>query len=232
MPRLLIVEDDSAISSGLQDVFETELFDVTVAIDGAAGYTAALDSTLDCIILDIMLPFMDGLEVCRGLRTHGIGTPIVMLTSKNEEADIVRGLEIGADDYIVKPFKLNELIARVRALIRRRQALSTAPAVILAFGEVVVNFDALQASRNSKPIRMSVREFEVLKYLASREGAVVTRENLLDDVWGYDSFPTTRTIDNFILSLRKKLEQDPSNPKHILTVHTMGYRFQREAKAT
>jgi DNA-binding response OmpR family regulator len=213
MPTLLIIEDDPAIVMGLKDAFDA----------------MALAEKADCIILDVMLPSMNGRDVCRAVRAQGIGTPILMLTSKSEESDIVLGLEIGADDYLTKPFRLAELIARVRALLRRKQALASSTTARLEFGDVVVDFDKLEATRGGSPIKMSVREFEVLKYLALREGTIVTREMLLDDVWGYDVFPTTRTIDNYILMLRKKLERDPSAPEHLLTVHTLGYRFIRTA---
>jgi DNA-binding response OmpR family regulator len=225
----LIIEDDPAIVMGLKDAFEAESFVVSTAQDGEVGLAMALAENVDCIILDVMLPSMNGRDVCRAVRAQGIGTPILMLTSKSEESDIVLGLEIGADDYLTKPFRLAELIARVRALLRRKQALAASTTARLEFGDVVVDFDKLEATRGGSPIKMSVREFEVLKYLALREGTIVTREMLLDDVWGYDVFPTTRTIDNYILMLRKKLERDPSAPEHLLTVHTLGYRFLRTA---
>jgi len=230
MPNLLIIEDDPAISMGLKDAFEAEQFDVTTAMDGELGLSLASKGKADCIILDVMLPSMNGRDVCRAIRAKGIGTPIIMLTSKGEESDVVLGLELGADDYLTKPFRLAELIARIRALLRRKQALNTTTAAKLEFGNASIDFDKLEAHLNGSPVKMSVREFEVLKYLSQHDGNIVTREMLLNEVWGYDVFPTTRTIDNYILMLRKKLERDPSAPKHIVTVHTLGYRFTQEAE--
>ena len=232
MPHVLIIEDDPAIVMGLRDAFEAESFTVTTAQDGEVGLAAALNKEIDCILLDIMLPSMNGRDVCKNIRSRGIGTPIMMLTSKNEEADIILGLEIGADDYLTKPFRLAELLARVRALIRRKQALSNTSGSILGFGTAKIDFDRLEASKDGLPVKMSVREFEVLKFLSLHEGAIVTRDMLLNEVWGYDVYPTTRTIDNYILMLRKKLEPDPSVPAHIATVHSMGYRFTRSATTT
>ncbi len=224
MHRILIVEDDPAILQGLETTFAAEHFDVTTAADGAKGLAAARRDAFDAIILDIMLPGMNGLDVCKALRSAGTATPILMLTSKTEEMDKVLGLELGADDYVTKPFGVRELVARVRALIRRRT--DSVPSLDEAvFGDVVVDLNKQNVMKKGAIVHLSAKEFNVLKYFVEREGRVVTREMLLDDVWGYEDFPTTRTVDNVILSLRKKLENNPAAPAHFLTVHAAGYRF-------
>ena len=225
MPHILVVEDEPAIASGLEEALTSEGFTVTIERDGEGGLAAARRDGIDCVLLDIMLPLMNGRDVCRTLREERSQVPIVMLTSKAEEADIVLGLEIGADDYITKPFRLAELIARIRALLRRRDVLSSPASEELTFGGVHVDYRTLEVKVNNEPVHMSVREIEVLRFLAEHADTIVTRDMLLDKVWGYDAFPTTRTVDNYILSLRKKLEADPSEPKHILTIHGKGYRF-------
>jgi DNA-binding response OmpR family regulator len=226
MRTMLIVEDDPAILKGLKESFEQENYRVLTAQDGLKGFQTAKRENIDVIILDVVLPGKNGQDVCRELRTAGISTPILMLTSKKQEMDKVLGLELGADDYVTKPFSLRELHARVKALLRRKSEL---PKDIeeYSFGAVHVDFRKRDAFRDMKPVKLSLREYEVLKYLIQHEGEVVTRHMLLDEVWGYDVFPTTRTVDNYILSLRKKLEDDPANPKHILTVHTAGYKFTK-----
>ncbi len=224
MKRILIIEDDPAIARGLQTALEEEHFDVLVASDGVTGEEKARREAVDLIILDLMLPSKNGMEVCRDLRKDGKETPIIMLTSKKEETDKVLGLETGADDYVTKPFSIRELHARIRALLRRPGEIRKEIEGV-AFGTIVVDFRKQEARKDGVPVPLSSREFAVLKYLSEREGEVVTREMLLDDVWGYETFPTTRTVDNYILSLRKKLEADPSSPEHFLTVPTSGYKF-------
>ena len=231
MAHLLLVEDDPAITVGLQDALESEGFEVTIERDGEGGLKAAQRGEYDCMILDLMLPLMNGRDVCRQLRAEHNNIPILILTSKGEESDIVLGLEIGADDYVTKPFSVAELVARIRALLRRRQVLQEESTQTLDFGNVHVDYNRMECTVDGKNVHMSVRELEVLRFLASNEGTIVTRDMLLDKVWGYDSFPTTRTVDNYILSLRKKLEHDPARPKHILTVHSKGYRFTLAPKA-
>ncbi len=180
----------------------------------------------DTIILDIMLPSMNGMEICKKLRSDGIQTPILMLTSKGTELDKVMGLEIGADDYVTKPFSVRELIARVKALLRR-QATVVSELTEYFFDDVHLDFEKQEAHKGKKAVDFSAKEFELLKYFVEREGQVIARVRLLDDVWGYEATLTTRTVDNYILSLRKKLEANPSKPKHLLTVHTAGYKFIR-----
>lgn len=224
MKKILIVEDDPAIAKGLVDVLESESFKVTSLSNGEKGFYAAKEENYDLVILDIMLPGKNGMDVCRDLRKEGVTTPIIMLTSKQEEIDKVLGLELGADDYITKPFSIRELIARIKAVLRRGTDIKE-DIEEYSFGSVHINFKAMETLKNNKPIELSKLEYSVLKYLCQRENTVVDRTTLLDEVWGYENYPSTRTVDNFILSLRKKIEDDPSNPKHLLTIHGAGYKF-------
>jgi DNA-binding response OmpR family regulator len=178
----------------------------------------------DIILLDVMLPLMSGIDVCRTLRTRGIDTPILMLTARSQEMDKVVGLEVGADDYVTKPFSVAELLARIRAHLRRA-AKQVAGIESFSFGEVELNFKKYAASKGGQALDLSAREFEILRYLIRHRGETVTRDQLLDEVWGYEATPVTRTVDNHIARLRQKIEQDPSEPKHIITVHRLGYRF-------
>ena len=227
MKRILIIEDDPAILKGLQVALKEEHYEVQSESDGVFGYENARNHEFDLIILDLMLPGKNGHQICRDLRGDGITTPIIMLTSKKEEADKVLGLEIGADDYVTKPFSILELKARIRAQLRRGN-LEKEKKKIYRFGEIEIDFKKQITIRNNKPIKFSVKEYEILQYFIEREGEAITRDMLLNEVWGYDVFPTTRTIDTFILNLRKKIEDDPANPKHIITVHKSGYRFLSE----
>jgi DNA-binding response OmpR family regulator len=224
MKRILIVEDDAAILRGLTDNLKAEHFEVVSAADGQEGYETAKKRKCDLIILDVMLPTVSGFEICKQLRMDGVQTPILMLTGKGEEVDKVLGLELGADDYVTKPFSIKELIARVRSILRRQSEIRTEIAET-TFGDVYVDFKKQEATRGKKQLDMSAKEFQLLKYFVEREGEVISRSQLLDDVWGYDAMPTTRTVDNYVLSLRKQIEVNPSKPKHLLTVHTAGYKF-------
>jgi len=224
MKRILIVEDDPAISKGLTAALEEEHYEVVTEEDGEKGYKFAQNENIALIILDLMLPSKNGIEICTDLRKKGINTPILMLTSKKEEMDKVLGLEIGADDYVTKPFSVRELMARIKALLRRKQEI-VKEIEDYAFGSIQIDFKKQVASSNSKPIDLSTTEFKILKYFIEHEGEVVTRDNLLDKVWGFDVFPTSRTVDNYILSLRKQIEDNPSKPKHLLTVPKAGYKF-------
>ncbi len=224
MKTILIVEDDPSILRGLEDALVQEHFNVLSAADGEKGYLLGKRENIDLIILDLMLPKKNGQEICRDLRKDGVNTPILMLTSKKEEMDKVLGLELGADDYVTKPFSIRELIARVKALLRRKVELKK-EIDEYAFGNVHVDFKKQEAIKNKKALKLSATEFEILKYFVQHESEVVTRDMLLDEVWGYETFPTTRTVDNYILSLRKKIEDNPSKPKHLLTIHTAGYKF-------
>jgi DNA-binding response OmpR family regulator len=224
MTTVLVVEDDPAILRGLADNLRFEGYEVITASDGETGYRLQQERNPDLILLDLMLPRMNGLEFCRKLRGAGIQTPVLMLTARSEESDRVLGLDLGADDYMAKPFSVRELMARVRALLRRSQPGSALPDN-LQFGEAGIDFRSYEAHRNGNTVEMTRKEFAILRYLASRAGEVVTRDDLLNHVWGYEQFPTTRTVDNHVAGLRAKLERDASQPEHIRTVHGVGYKF-------
>jgi DNA-binding response OmpR family regulator len=224
--RILIIEDDVAILRGLKDNLEYESYEVLTATDGEQGYCLIQEKKPDLIILDLMLPKMSGYELCRKVRKQGNTTPILMLTARGEEMDRVLGLDLGADDYLTKPFSVPELLARIRAIIRRvHQAKTGDLPSDLRFGDVVIDFKCFEARKDEKTLEMSRKEFGVLRLLAARAGEVVTRDELLDEVWGYDQYPTTRTVDNHISLLRTKLEDDPSHPCHLITVHGVGYKL-------
>lgn len=226
MKTILIIEDDAAIVKGVEEALTAEHFKVIAAATGEKGRALAQRENIDLILLDLKLPDKNGEDICRELRAEGVNTPILMLTSKAGELDIVLGLEIGADDYVTKPFSLRELVARVKALLRRQGELEK-DVTEYSFADVHIDFKRNEVFRSKVPVNLTVRELEILKFLIRHEGEVVTRDMLLNEVWGYETFPTTRTVDNFILSLRKKLEHDGSTPKHLLTVHTAGYKFVR-----
>jgi len=223
--KILIIEDEENLVKGLKLNLADEGYEVDWAPDGVEGLRKALQETPDLIILDIMLPEMDGLEVCREIRQKNIGIPILMLTAKGEEIDKVVGLEIGADDYITKPFSVRELLARIKAHLRRAERNEKEVPKVYSFGDVEIDFAHFKARRKGKELDLTSIEMEILKYLIAHRGEVVTRDNLLDKIWGYDSYPTTRTIDNHILKLRKKIEEDPAHPQYILSVYGGGYRF-------
>lgn len=224
MKKILVIEDDPAIQKGLEESLKIEGYNIITSSDGEEGYKKAKKEKVDLILLDIMLPNKNGIDICRDLRRDKIETPILMLTSKKEEMDKVLGLEIGADDYVTKPFSIRELHARIKALLRRSSEV-VSEIEELSFGKVHVDFKKHEVIKNKKKIEMTVMEFKILKYFAQREGEVVTREMLLDEVWGFENYPTTRTVDNFILSLRKHIEENPSLPKHLITIHKAGYKF-------
>lgn len=229
MKRILIIEDDRAILRGLKDNLEYDKYEVLTATDGEQGYCLIQEKKPDLIILDLMLPKMSGYELCRKVREEGLTTPILMLTARGEEVDRVLGLDLGADDYVTKPFSVPELLARIRAILRRMQRSKIGPLPNeLRFGKVVIDFKRFEASRAGKVLNMSRKEFGILRLLAARIGEVVTRDELLDEVWGYEQYPTTRTVDNHIALLRSKLEEDPSKPCHLLTVHGVGYKLVLE----
>jgi len=224
MKKILIIEDDPATVAGLSDTLTEEHFEVSTVMSGQMGYERAKEGGFDLIILDIMLPDKSGIDVCKDLRKDGMNTPILMLTGKKEEIDKVLGLEMGADDYVTKPFSLRELVARVKAILRR--PLEIHPEIEeYSFSNVEINFKKQDAKKGEKLIELSAMEFKLMKYFIQREGEVIERNKLLDEVWGYENYPSTRTVDNFILNLRKKIENDHSNPKHLLTVHGAGYKF-------
>jgi DNA-binding response OmpR family regulator len=224
MTRVLIVEDDLAILRGLKDNLVAESYEVVTATDGEAGYRTIREREPEVVILDLMLPRLSGYEVCRKLRAEGNAVPILMLTARGEEADRVLGLDLGADDYVTKPFSVRELLARVRALVRRAHPPRPLPDE-LRFDDVVVDFRRYEAHKGSRRLEMTRKEFGLLQYLASRPGEVVRRDELLEEVWEYRNYPTTRTVDNHVLSLRAKLEETPAEPQHLVTVHGVGYKF-------
>ena len=224
MARILVIEDDPAILRGLADNLACESHEVLTAGDGEHGYSLARSAKPELIVLDLMLPHMSGYELCRKLRAENVATPIVMLTARGDEADRVVGLDLGADDYITKPFSVRELLARIRAVLRRAHSQSTLPSE-LRFGNVTVDFRRYEARKRGQPVELTRKEFGLLRLLAARSGEVVTRDDLLNEVWGYDATPTTRTVDNHVASLRAKLEDNPSNPQHLFTVHGVGYKW-------
>ena len=226
MRKVLIVEDDEAMSVALRDGFEYEGYAVTVAKDGEAGLHLATAAEPDLILLDVMLPKMTGLDVCRKLRTDGRGVPIIMLTARGQEIDKVLGLRQGADDYVTKPFGFMELMARVEAVLRRcTGAPGGPPETTCRFGDVTIDFKACEGWKGGRPIDLSPRELKLLAYFLQHPGEVISRETLLDAVWDYNAILYTRTVDMHIAKLRKKIEDNPGDPKHIVTVHRLGYKF-------
>jgi len=222
--KVLVIEDDAAILRGLADNLIYEGYEVFTATNGEAGYSLQRMKKPDLIILDLMLPRMSGLELCRKLRGEGVQTPIIMLTARSEESDRVLGLDLGADDYVTKPFSVRELMARIRALLRRTQFPTDLPGE-LQFDDVEIDFRRYVARRSGKSVEMTRKEFATLRLLVARAGEVVTRDELLNEVWGFESYPVSRTVDNHIAGLRAKLEKDPARPVHIRTVHGVGYKF-------
>ena len=225
MEKILLVDDQQELLHGLAVNFRREGYDVLTATSGEAALALVPRERPDLIVLDVMMPGMSGFDVCRELRRRGVETAIIMLTARGEEIDKVVGLEVGADDYLTKPFGLRELMARVRARLRRRPPAPAAPPGRYRFGEVEIDFERLRATRRGDPLELSAREFDLLGLFVRRRGEVLTRDELLRQVWGYDEPPATRTVDTHIMKLRQKVEDDPGNPAHILTVYGEGYRF-------
>ena len=225
MERLLIIEDEAPMRTALADLLAAEGYRVLTAADGASGLRRALDEKPDLILLDIMLPRLDGFALCAELRRLSNPVPVLMLTAKGQVEDRVTGLDAGADDYLVKPFSTEELLARVRALLRRVQKQTRTPAR-LKLGEIEIDLARQTAMRGRKPVHLTPKEFAMLRLLAGAEGEPVTRERFLDVVWGYTAFPTTRTVDNHVASLRAKLEPDPDEPRWLKTVHGVGYKLE------
>lgn len=241
-PRILVIEDEGAVRAGLVDGLSLEGYDVLFCEDGPSGLERYRESQPDLVILDLMMPGLDGLEVCRRIRADSQNTPIIILTAKTSEVDKVVGLELGADDYLTKPFGMRELFARIKTQLRKRQLFIDASGHAasqngnhldvkekeleeLQLGEVHVDFRTYRAKRGSEELSLSAKEFDLLKFLASRPDVPVSRDELLDQVWGYNNYPTTRTVDNFIARLRQKIEVVAERPRHLLTVHGVGYKF-------
>jgi len=223
--KILIIEDETDLIKGLKINLTDEGYEVDWAVNGVEGLRKAIAETPDLILLDIMLPEMNGLEVCRKLRQQNSTIPVIMLTAKGGEIDKVVGLEIGADDYMTKPFSIRELLARIKARLRNADKVENAVPDHYSFGDIYIDFDQFKARRKGLELELTSLETEILRYFIQHRKEVITRDALLDKIWGYDSFPTTRTIDNHILKIRKKIEVDPSRPQYILSVYAGGYRF-------
>jgi len=234
MSRLLVVEDEPGLVMALTQRFSSEGYEFATAEDGERGLALGLNEAFDVIILDLMLPRKNGFDVCRDLRRRGIDTPIIMLTARGQVVDKVVGLKLGADDYLTKPFAMMELMARIEALLRRSSAAASASGSsktfgrssgVHQFGTLRVDFRRTLVTRNNKPVNVSAREFKLLRYLIEHSGATVSRDELLNEVWGYNTATTTRTVDVHVSSLRQKIEEDPRHPKSIVTIHGFGYKF-------
>ena len=233
MDTVLVVEDSRPMQRTLQRLFEADGLSVEIAADGVAGLESFRKQTPSVVVLDLKLPRMPGKEVCRAFKAHAASVPVVVLSANNEVEDKVLLLELGADDYVTKPFSPKELLARVRRAMRRSGQLAdvSSPAGssiqhdVLAFDEVRIDFTSMVATCGSKSLSFTAQEFKLLKYFANSPGRVISREELLNEVWGYENYPTTRTVDNHVLRLRQKLEPDPANPRYFLTMHGSGYKF-------
>ena len=241
MRRVLVIEDEPGLVMALTQRFSSEGYEVEIANDGELGLKLGLNTPFDVIVLDLMLPRRNGFDVCRDLRQRGINTPIIMLTARGQVVDRVVGLKLGADDYLTKPFAMMELLARIEALLRRSGSSGALSDVgklssgrlsdecwsgeIFRFGSICVDFRRTVVTRDNEAVNVSAREFKLLRYLIEHSGATVSRDELLNEVWGYNSLTTTRTVDVHISSLRQKIEEDPRHPKSIVTVHGFGYKF-------
>lgn len=220
---IAVIDDEDAIRSSVRLHLLAHNYEVIEASNGEDGLDLIRRQRPDLIVLDVLMPKKDGLQTTRDLRQEGISTPLILLTSRSTSVDKVLGLELGADDYLAKPFEITELLARIKAILRRAQSFTTIDKV--QFANVAVDFKAYKAERDSMPLELSAREYRLLRYLVAKKGNVVTRNELLDEVWGYNSYPSTRTVDNHIARLRQKIEENHESPRHILTVHGVGYKF-------
>jgi DNA-binding response OmpR family regulator len=225
MPRILIIEDELPMRTALEDTLRDEGHRVISAADGETGLQRAAEEKPDLVLLDIMMPKVDGFTVCRGLRRLGLRMPVLMLTARGQIDDKVEGLDAGADDYLVKPFNRRELLARVRALCRRTETGQPPPPDRIRFGKVEIDFLRHECRRDGKAVALTPKEFAMLRLLAAQPGGTVSRDEFLDRVWGYGSYPVTRTVDNHIARLRAKLEPDPASPQFLLTINKEGYRL-------
>jgi two-component system alkaline phosphatase synthesis response regulator PhoP len=226
MDSILLVEDEYALRMTLGDRLRKEGYVVDCAADGEEGFDKATQVPFDLIILDIMLPRRDGLDVCSGIRKSGVITPILMLTARGRTPDKVAGLKIGADDYVTKPFQMPELLARIEALLRRAPTRSAAPPAVYEFGRIRVNVRGTEVVRDGQAVSLSAREFQLLRFFLENQGTTLSREDLLTRVWGYNALAFTRTVDVHVASLRQKLEDDPRQPRYFLTVQGLGYKFK------
>ena len=224
--RILIIEDEPGLVMTLSDRLKSEGYTVETALDGEVGLSRATTEAFDLIVLDVMLPQRSGFDVCRDLRQRGVPTPIIMLTARGETADKVVGLKLGADDYVTKPFEMVELLARVEAQLRRRASVGeTSLQEGYEFGGIRIDFRRAEAFRGDEVVELSAKEFKLLRYLIEHRGVVLSRDQLLNEVWGYDAAVTTRTIDVHVAWLRQKLESNPRHPQFIQTIHGLGYKF-------
>jgi two-component system alkaline phosphatase synthesis response regulator PhoP len=223
--RILLVEDEEGLILTLQDRLASEGYDVTLATDGETALAHGERNAFDAIVLDVSLPKKNGFDVCRDLRAKGVQTPILMLTARGQLIDRVLGLKLGADDYLTKPFEMMELLARIEALLRRARTLTASSGDAYAFGDVQADFRRAEVRRGGEMVDLSTLELKLLRYLVEHRGAVLSRDELLEKVWGYDATPVTRTVDVHVASLRQKLEPNPARPEFIITVHGMGYKF-------
>jgi two-component system alkaline phosphatase synthesis response regulator PhoP len=223
--RILLVEDEPGLLLTLSDRLRNEGYSVETANDGEKGFQRATGEAFDLLILDVMLPRRNGFDLLRDLRQQGVQTPAMMLTARGQVFDKVLGLKLGADDYLTKPFEMAELLARIEAILRRVPALMAAQAGVYQFGEIRVDFRRAEVMKNEEQIELSAREFQLLRYFIEHREATLSRDELLNEVWGYDSLPTTRTVDVHVAWLRQKLEPNPRHPQFILTIHGLGYKF-------
>ena len=225
MKRVLLVEDEPGLLLTLTDRLSNEGYVVETVSDGETGLHRAAGESFDLIILDVMLPRLNGFDVCRDLRQRGVSTPIIMLTARGQVVDKVIGLKLGADDYLTKPFEMIELLARIESLLRRAPAIPAPPSETYQFGAVRVDFRRAEVERDSRQLDLSAREFQLLRYFIEHRGSTLSRDELLNEVWGYNAMPSTRTVDVHVAWLRQKLEPNPRHPQYILTVHGLGYKF-------
>ena len=227
MERVLVIEDDRAVQKALKRLFESEGYAVDVASNGVEGLEKFRATVPSALVLDLRLPGVPGQDVCRQVKQSAPDVPIIILSAKSEVSDKVLLLELGADDYVTKPFSPRELLARVRAAVRRTSGRGAVQSTLLSFGDVAADFSKMELTCAGKPVALTAQEFKILKFMSENVARVISREELLNEVWGYQNYPSTRTVDNHILRLRQKLEKDPSNPVHFRTVHSAGYKFVR-----
>jgi two-component system alkaline phosphatase synthesis response regulator PhoP len=222
---ILIVEDEEALLKGLELNLSREGYQILTAANGEDGMRLAIRERPQLILLDVMLPGKNGLDVCRELRRNGFDAPIIMLTAKSEEVDRVVGLEIGADDYVTKPFSRRELLARIRARLRRQPPGAPERLTRYCFGQIEIDFEKCSATRDGEPLDLTAREYDILRLMIRHRGETISRDRMLNEIWGYDAYPATRTVDSHMVKLRQKIEEDPAEPKHILSIYGEGYKF-------
>jgi two-component system alkaline phosphatase synthesis response regulator PhoP len=223
--RILVVEDEPGLRLAISDRLRAEGYDVATAVDGDEGLRCASEQHFDLVVLDVMMPGRSGFDVCRELRRRRVASAVLMLTARGEVVDRVLGLKLGADDYLVKPFAMAELLARVEARVRHPRGADTGPRDAYRFGDVHVDFRRAEVLRDGQPVEVSAKELQLLRYFVEHRGVALSRDQLLNGVWGYDAMPNTRTVDVHVAELRRKLEPDPHNPRYVVTLHRIGYKF-------